>query len=143
VAIGLGLPEPHFESYFRKPIPMLAPSALSAAKPTNVDHIGTPGGPTPSPSLTPSLPRMIPRGLEILSESGEWVTGTARLKALASIGLADEAVTDGIFTATSASVINRYGPERYSVPYFVNPSYHTSFAPHVTNPRPRPRIQGH
>jgi isopenicillin N synthase-like dioxygenase len=52
---------------------------------------------------------------------------------IVNLGELMKAWSDGIFTATPHRVINRYGQERYSVPYFVNPSYHTSFAPHVKN----------
>jgi isopenicillin N synthase-like dioxygenase len=41
--------------------------------------------------------------------------------------------SDGIFAATPHRVINRYGKERYSVPYFANPEYHATFAPKVKN----------
>ena len=72
-------------------------------------------------------------------KSGEWVTAPPVKGAyVVNLGELMKAWSDGIFTATPHRVINRYGQERYSVPYFVNPSYHTSFAPHVKNTHPQP-----
>src|SRR3979490_2524587 len=57
---------------------------------------------------------------------------------IVNLGELMKAWRDRIFPATPHRVITRYGQERYSVPYFVNPSYHTSFAPHVKNTQPQP-----
>ena len=38
-------------------------------------------------------------------------------------------VTNGRFSSALHRVINRYGRERYSVPFFANPSYDTVLAP--------------
>ncbi len=138
MAIGLGLPETHFESYFRKPMPMLRLLHYPPQKPDESgDHIGTRAH-TDTGALT-ILAQDDTGGLEILLNSGEWVTAPPVKDAyIVNLGELMKAWTDGIFIATPHRVINRYGQERYSVPYFVNPSYHTSFAPHVKNTHPQP-----
>jgi isopenicillin N synthase-like dioxygenase len=138
MAIGLNLPENHFEPSFKKPMPMLRLLHYPPQKPDESgEHIGTRAH-TDTGAIT-ILAQDNTGGLEILLKSGEWVTAPPVQDAyIVNLGELMKAWSDGIFTSTPHRVINRYGHERYSVPYFVNPSYHTSFAPHVKNPAPAP-----
>jgi isopenicillin N synthase-like dioxygenase len=140
MAVGLGLPEDHFNPYFRKPMPMLRLLHYRPQRPDESgDHIGTRGH-TDTSAITILAQDQI-GGLEILLKSGEWVTAPPiKGSYIVNLGELMKAWSDGIFAATPHRVINRYGHERYSVPYFVNPDYHTSFAPHVKNPDPKPAI---
>jgi isopenicillin N synthase-like dioxygenase len=44
--------------------------------------------------------------------------------------------TDGIFAATPHRVINRFGQERYSMPFFATPDYDAVIQPMMENPTP-------
>jgi isopenicillin N synthase-like dioxygenase len=138
MATGLGLPGNHFDPYFRKPMPMLRLLHYPPQSPDESgEHIGTRGH-TDTGAIT-ILAQDDVGGLEILLKSGEWVTAPPiEGSFIVNLGELMKAWSDGIFAATPHRVINRYGLERYSVPYFVNPDYHVSFAPHVKNPQPEP-----
>jgi isopenicillin N synthase-like dioxygenase len=137
MAVGLRLPRDHFDSFFRKPMPMLRLLHYPPQSPTESgDHIGTRGH-TDTGVIT-ILAQDDVGGLEILLKNGEWVLappieGTF----IVNLGEVMKAWSDGIYSATPHRVINRYGLERFSVPYFVNPDYRSSFAPHVVNSDPK------
>tara|TARA_B100000676_G_scaffold311626_1_gene382210 strand:+ start:15471 stop:16430 length:960 start_codon:yes stop_codon:yes gene_type:complete len=69
-------------------------------------------------------------GLEIESKSGEWVVapplpGTYVI----NLGNAMQIWTNGEFSSTPHRVINRYGADRYSVPFFAYPRWDTPMKP--------------
>jgi isopenicillin N synthase-like dioxygenase len=63
-------------------------------------------------------------GLEVSNQSGEWVVAPP-IEGMFVVNVAEmlKRVTNGRFTSALHRVINRYGRERYSVPFFANPSY--------------------
>jgi len=138
LALGLGLPEDRFEEFFKKPILHLRLLHYPPQKPDDSpDHIGTRAH-TDTGVIT-ILAQDNTGGLEILLKSGEWVTAPPVENAyIINLGEWMKKWTDGIFSATPHRVINRYGNERYSVPFFLNPDYRTTFTPLVKNPDPRP-----
>jgi isopenicillin N synthase-like dioxygenase len=76
-------------------------------------------------------------GLEIRNLAGEWVAvppmpGTFVL----NVGEVLKVWTDGIFSSTVHRVINRTGKDRYSIPYFMFPSYDALVTPLMKNPDP-------
>jgi isopenicillin N synthase-like dioxygenase len=69
-------------------------------------------------------------GLEVSNQSGEWVVAPPMEGAFV-VNVAEmlKLVTNGRFSSALHRVINRYGRERYSVPFFANPSYDAVLAP--------------
>jgi isopenicillin N synthase-like dioxygenase len=69
-------------------------------------------------------------GLEVSNQVGEWVVAPP-LQDSFIINIAEmfKLLTNGRFSSALHRVINRYGRERYSVPFFVNPSYDAVLAP--------------
>ena len=62
-------------------------------------------------------------GLEVRSKNGEWV-GAPPLENSFVVNIGDilQYWSNGRYSSTQHRVINRYGADRYSIPYFVNPS---------------------
>ncbi len=135
-AIGLGLPEDTFAPFFRKPMIMLRVLHYPPQAPDDsTESIGTRAH-TDTGVFT-ILAQDTVGGLEILTKGGEWITVPPIPGSyVVNIGEMMKAWSDAIFTSTPHRVVNRYGLERYSVPFFVNPDYDTVFAPLVTNPEP-------
>jgi isopenicillin N synthase-like dioxygenase len=76
-------------------------------------------------------------GLEIKNSQGEWVAvppipGTL----VVNVGEVLKVWTDGVFSSTLHRVINRSGRERYSVPFFMYPSYDAVIQTLIKNPDP-------
>jgi isopenicillin N synthase-like dioxygenase len=76
-------------------------------------------------------------GLEVRSKSGEWgavppIPGTLVI----NVGEILKVWTDGIFSSIAHRVINRSGNERYSIPFFMYPSFDALIAPLMRNPDP-------
>jgi isopenicillin N synthase-like dioxygenase len=76
-------------------------------------------------------------GLEIKNREGEWVAvppidGTF----VVNVGEVLKVWTDGVFSSTLHRVINRSGRERYSIPFFMYPSYDALIQPLLKNPDP-------
>jgi len=69
-------------------------------------------------------------GLEVSNPSGEWVVAPP-LKDSFIVNVAEmfQLLTNGRFASALHRVINRYGRERYSVPFFANPSYDVVLTP--------------
>jgi isopenicillin N synthase-like dioxygenase len=69
-------------------------------------------------------------GLEVLNNIGEWVVAPPLPGALIiNLGLMMRLITNDHYLAAEHRVINRYGKERYSVPFFINPDYDATIAP--------------
>ena len=135
-ALGLGLPEDKFDEYFHKPMLMLRLLHYPPQAPDESgDHIGT--RPHTDTGCFTILAQDQIGGLEILTKSGEWVfVPPLPGSYVVNIGEMMKAWTDGIFASTPHRVVNRYGAERYSVPFFVNPDYDAIFRPLIRNPDP-------
>jgi isopenicillin N synthase-like dioxygenase len=76
-------------------------------------------------------------GLEIRNRDNEWVAvppidGTF----VVNVGEVLKVWTDGIFSSTLHRVINRSGRERYSIPFFMYPSYDALIERLMKNPDP-------
>lgn len=62
-------------------------------------------------------------GLEVRSSGGEWVGAPPLAESfVVNIGDILQYWSNGRYSSTQHRVINRYGMDRYSIPYFVNPS---------------------
>lgn len=76
-------------------------------------------------------------GLEVRNKAGEWsavppIPGTLVI----NVGEILKVWTDGIFSSIAHRVINRSGNERYSIPFFMYPSFDALIAPLMKNPDP-------
>jgi isopenicillin N synthase-like dioxygenase len=76
-------------------------------------------------------------GLEIRNRDNEWVAvppidGTL----VVNVGEVLKVWSDGIFSSTLHRVINRSGRRRYSIPFFMYPSYDALIQPLLKNPDP-------
>jgi isopenicillin N synthase-like dioxygenase len=71
-------------------------------------------------------------GLEVLNKSGEWV-GVPPIEDTFVINIGDlmQVWTNGRFSSTEHRVINRYGKDRNSIAFFVDPVYSTKVEPLV------------
>ncbi len=69
-------------------------------------------------------------GLEVSNQSNQWVVAPP-IEDMFVVNVAEmlKRVTNGRFSSALHRVINRYGRERYSVPFFVNPSYDVTLEP--------------
>lgn len=61
-------------------------------------------------------------GLEVRTKTGEWV-GAPPIEDSFVVNIGDilQYWSNGRYSSTPHRVINRYGTDRYSIPYFVNP----------------------
>jgi isopenicillin N synthase-like dioxygenase len=76
-------------------------------------------------------------GLEVRNRNGEWLAVPPIADTLVvNVGEVLKVWTDGIFSSAAHRVINRSGRERYSIPYFMYPSYDALIAPILRNPDP-------
>jgi isopenicillin N synthase-like dioxygenase len=76
-------------------------------------------------------------GLEVRNREGEWVAvppveGTL----VVNVGEVLKVWSDGVFSSTLHRVINRSGRRRYSVPFFMYPSFDAVIQPLLKNPDP-------
>ena len=76
-------------------------------------------------------------GLEVRNRDDDWVAvppvdGTF----VVNVGEVLKVWSDGIFSSTVHRVINRSGNERYSIPFFMYPSYDALITPLLKNPDP-------
>lgn len=76
-------------------------------------------------------------GLEVRNRDGEWVAvppipGTL----VVNVGEVLKVWSDGVFTSAVHRVVNRSGNERYSIPFFMYPSYDALIQRLMTNPDP-------
>ena len=68
-------------------------------------------------------------GLEVLNDAGEWVVAPPiRDTFVVNFGLMMLHLTNDRYLAAQHRVINRYGRERFSIPFFVNPDYDATLA---------------
>ena len=133
-AIGLDLPEDIFMKFFHEPMLMLRLLHYPPQNPQEItDHIGTRAH-TDSGAFT-ILAQDDTGGLEVCNVDGEWI-GVPPIEGsfVINIGEMMKVWTDGTFAATPHRVINRYGRERYSVPFFVTSDYDAIIEPMMRNP---------
>jgi isopenicillin N synthase-like dioxygenase len=140
LALGLDLPKTVFTDFTTKPTSMLRLLHYPPQAPQDSgDSLGTRAH--TDTGLITILAQDQVGGLEILLKSGEWVSAPpVKHSYVINIGDMMKTWTDGVFASTPHRVINRSGRERYSVPFFVNPNYHTPFEKLIDNPSPKEAI---
>jgi isopenicillin N synthase-like dioxygenase len=76
-------------------------------------------------------------GLEIRNRDGDWVAVPPVPDTfVVNVGEVLKVWSDGIFSSTVHRVVNRSGKERYSIPFFMYPSYDAVIHTLLTNPDP-------
>ncbi|HUB94294.1 MAG TPA: 2OG-Fe(II) oxygenase family protein [Stellaceae bacterium] len=76
-------------------------------------------------------------GLEVRNRKGDWLAVPPIPDTfVVNVGEVLKVWTDGIFCSAAHRVINRSGRERYSIPYFMYPSYDALITPVLRNPDP-------
>jgi len=121
-ALGIGLPEDTFLRYFDDPLSLLRLIHYPPQEPSETEgRFGT--RPHTDNCAFTILAQDETGGLEILGEGGEWL-GVPPLEGSYVINLGEvmKIWTGGMFMATPHRVINRSGRERFSIPFFMNPT---------------------
>ncbi|MDF2115498.1 2-oxoglutarate and iron-dependent oxygenase domain-containing protein [Roseiarcaceae bacterium H3SJ34-1] len=76
-------------------------------------------------------------GLEVRNRDGEFVAVPPIAGSLVvNVGEVLKVWTDGVYSSAVHRVINRSGNERYSIPFFMYPSYDALIQPLIKNPDP-------
>jgi isopenicillin N synthase-like dioxygenase len=133
-AEGLDLPSETFASRFQKPMNWLRLLRYPPQGETSVEEaIGTRAH-TDSSALT-ILALDDVAGLQVCTTQGDWITirripGTF----VVNTGEIMKLFTDGVYQSAFHRVINWTGRERFSVPFFVTPSFHEVLRPLMVNP---------
>ncbi|MBT5413472.1 MAG: isopenicillin N synthase family oxygenase [Rhodospirillaceae bacterium] len=129
LAEGLGLGADAFNPFLEKPILLLSPRRY----PPQAGHITRKrlgvGAHTDYGFLTFVLQDAV-GGLQVLGADGQWIEAMPLEGSfVCNIGELLENATGGTLRATTHRVINDSGRERYSCPFFFNPSRHARVAP--------------
>lgn len=128
-ALGLDLPEDTFVRYFTNPISLLRLIHYPPQQPADpADIYGT--RPHTDNGAFTLLAQDQTGGLEIMGPDGDWlpvppVAGSFVI----NLGEMMKVWTNGLFRATPHRVINKFGKDRYSSPFFLNPDYDHVVAP--------------
>jgi len=120
-ADALGQDGRFYESHFARPTSRLKLNHYPPQEnPQRVDNIGVVPH-TDSGAFT-ILWQDANGGLEVQTKTGEWV-GAPPLEDSFVVNIGDilQYWSNGHYSSTPHRVINRYGVDRYSIPYFVNP----------------------
>lgn len=136
-AMGLDLEEDAFMHLFERPMNQFRVMHYPPQEPTDTSggHVGV--RPHTDSGAFTLLYQDEVGGLEILSQDGDWVMiPHVPGSFVVNIGEMMKVWTDGIFAATPHRVINRFGKERYSMPFFATPDYDAVILPMMTNPSP-------
>ncbi len=134
--LALGMPEATLKRYFTKDMNSLRILHYPPQRPDEDGvHLGARAH-TDTNAFT-ILVQDNNGGLEIRNRENEWVAvppveGTF----VVNVGEVMKVWTDGIFSSTLHRVINRSGRERYSIPFFMYPSYDALIEPLMKNPDP-------
>src|SRR5215470_4429841 len=134
--LSLGMTEGTLKQYFKKDMNSLRLLHYPPQKPDEEGvHLGARAH-TDTNAFT-ILAQDDNGGLEIKNRDGEWVAvpplpGTF----VVNVGEVLKVWTDAVFSSTLHRVINRSHRERYSIPFFMYPSYDAVIQPLLKNPDP-------
>ena len=133
---SIGLPEGELKKYFKKDMNSLRLLHYPPQKPDEDGvHLGARAH-TDTNAFT-ILAQDSNGGLEVRNREGEWIAvppveGTF----VVNVGEVLKVWTDGVFSSTLHRVINRSGNRRFSIPFFMYPSYDALIQPLLKNPDP-------
>jgi isopenicillin N synthase-like dioxygenase len=133
-ALGLDLPETALDRFFRKPMMQLR---MLHYPPQD------PGDPGENMGLRPHtdsgaftiLAQDRVGGLEVQTRSNEWIEVPPLAGSFViNLGEMMKVWSDQTLLATPHRVVNKYGHERYSIPFFMTPDFDAPIEPLVHNP---------
>ena len=133
-AIGLDLPETELDRFFTKPMMQLRTIHYPPQDPGDAgENIGL--RPHTDSSAFTILAQDRVGGLEVMTRAGEWIE-VPPLDGSFVINLGEmmKIWSDGVLLATPHRVVNKYGYERYSIPFFMTPDFDAKISPLVENP---------
>jgi isopenicillin N synthase-like dioxygenase len=135
-ARGLELPGSGLDHFFKKPLPQLRFLHYPPQAPSDPGENMGLRPHTDSGAFTILAQDEI-GGLEILTRDQEWIL-VPPIKGSYVINLGEmmKVWSDGVYQATPHRVINVYGAERYSIPFFMTPDFDAPLKPVVKNPNP-------
>jgi isopenicillin N synthase-like dioxygenase len=127
-AMAAELPRDGFDHLFRKPLTQMRLLHYPAQDPSQTNTLSA--RPHRDFGFFTILLQDDVGGLEVSNQAGEWVVAPP-MDGTFVINVAEmlQLLTNGRFSSAFHRVFNRYGRERYSVPFFVNPSYDAVLAP--------------
>jgi isopenicillin N synthase-like dioxygenase len=134
--MSLDLPRKTFSRFFRKDMNSLRLLHYPPQAPDGPgDHLGARAH-TDTNAFT-ILAQDANGGLEIRNRAGEWVAVPPIPNTfVVNVGEILKVWTDGVFSSTLHRVINRSGNERYSIPFFLYPTFDEVIYPIIRNPDP-------
>lgn len=136
-ALGLDLPETALDHFFKKPMQQLRFIHYPPQPPNDPGENMGLRPHTDSGAFTILAQDNI-GGLEILPRGHQdWIkVPPIENSYVINLGEMMKVWSDGIYQATPHRVVNVYGDERYSVPFFMTPDFDAVLAPVVKNPDP-------
>lgn len=128
-ALGVGLPEDTFLKHFDNPLSLLRLIHYPPQEASEADgRYGT--RPHTDNCAFTILAQDDTGGLEILGDNGQWIAVPPVPNSyVINLGEVMKIWTNGLFMATPHRVINRSGRERYSIPFFMNPTHDAIITP--------------
>ena len=129
IALGLGLPETHFDIWLQTPMATLSPLRYPSLQSDAGDSAISAGAHTDFGCLALLAQDEIP-GLEIYQADGSWMPVPPVPDTLVvNIGDMLSLWTGGLYTSTRHRVINKSGETRHSLAFFYDPSHDTPLLP--------------
>jgi len=133
-ALGLDLPEMALHRFFRKPMMQLRMIHYPPQDPADPGQNMGLRPHTDSGAFT-VLAQDAVGGLEVLTRSNEWIEVPPLAGSFViNLGEMMKVWSDGTLLATPHRVVNKYGKERYSIPFFMTPDFDALIEPLVHNP---------
>jgi isopenicillin N synthase-like dioxygenase/dienelactone hydrolase len=137
-AMALGLPREAFDASYLAPISQLRLLHYPAQEGVVAEMLGA--RPHRDTGMFTILLQDDVGGLEVANAAGDWVVAPPMPGTLiVNVGEMMKLLTNDHFASALHRVVNRYGRQRFSVPFFFNPDYgiHLSTLPqYVTESRP-------
>lgn len=123
-AVALGLSRDAFDAQYEKPISQLRLLHYPAQSGAMEEMLGA--RPHRDTGMFTILLQDEVGGLEVRNASGEWIVAPPMADSfVVNVGEMMKLLTNDHFASALHRVVNRYGRQRFSVPFFFNPDWHT------------------
>ncbi len=129
ISVALGLGADDLDQYFKRPTTFLRLLHYPPSPP-NADDKQYGSAPHTDYGFITVLAQDQNGGLQVRGRGGSWIEATPLRGAfVVNIGDMGSRLTNGLWSSTPHRVINRSGAERYSMPYFYDPSADATIGP--------------